>query len=197
MLKLYHYTPLVNLPSIMAEGLSLGNVAIESATEKGPVAVSLTTQSDPDSLLCWGESRPAISRTQVRLACRLSPDDPKLERAADTWKRLSVSRRFLDAFDSRGQRKWWFFYFGVIPATDLTIELRGRAGYAEPEPSILDRVVQIATQQRDNLDFDTRPGSSFGRGFQIRDREQFEMAFMTDDFPAEWLGPGSRAPKSD
>lgn len=188
MLTLYHYTPLVNLPPIMAGGLSLGRVAIESNTAAGPVAVSLTSQTNPETLLCWGENRPTISPTQVRLACRLNQDDPKLERAADTWKRLNVSRRFLDAIDSRGQRKWWYFYFGVIPAAELTVEVRGRAGYAALPANYLHGVLRIANQQRDNLDFDTRPGTSFARGFQIRDREQFEMAFMTDDFPADCLG---------
>lgn len=48
---LFHYSPLIHLPPILAEGLYLGEIAHHDQT-RALQAVSLTTQADPDRMYC-------------------------------------------------------------------------------------------------------------------------------------------------
>jgi len=53
---LYHYSPLLHLPGIVASGWSRGEIIHPDPTVYHQ-AVSLTTQPDPERLACWATER--------------------------------------------------------------------------------------------------------------------------------------------
>src|SRR5262245_53393104 len=115
MMTLYHYTGLFHLSTILREGaLSRGEIA-EPSLQRGEQAVSLTSQTDPDRVLCWGPY-PLPEKTSVRFVCLIPEGDSRLEPARMAWKRLRVGKQFLKALDHYGQSKWWYFCHGPIPS---------------------------------------------------------------------------------
>jgi hypothetical protein len=148
---LYHYSPLMHLPGIMTGGLSRGDIAHPNPTVCRQ-AVSLTTQTDPDRLACWGNRTPLARKTAVRYVCRLDDGDPMLEPSRQTWKRLGVPPKFMSRLDPLGQSKWWSFYHGTIPPERYTVQLRSVGGYVEPTADQLAAVVRAVAMERDRYE---------------------------------------------
>jgi hypothetical protein len=84
---LYHYSPLIHLPPILAEGLRLGEIAHHDL-RRCDQAVSLTTQADPDRMWCWGVRGDLAFKAAVRYVCDIAGDDPLLRPAREVWREL-------------------------------------------------------------------------------------------------------------
>src|SRR5947208_701604 len=97
---LFHYSRIGHLPAILTEGLCKGELAGGTARPLLVDVVSLTSQSDPDRLNCWGA--PCPEKTAVRFTCRIPDGDPQLEGTRDAWKRLRVPKYRRDACDPHG-----------------------------------------------------------------------------------------------
>lgn len=115
-------------------------------------AVSLTTQTDPDRLLCWGNAE-EHQKKAVRYVCEIAPGDPLLRPARAVWRELKVMRRFLRLLDPRGQSKWWYFYRGVIPPEKFRVQLRGRDGYVDVPDTEVSRISREVAEVRDKFEF--------------------------------------------
>lgn len=137
---LYHYTAHNRLPSIMEEGLRLGDVPVNGPTAAGLNAVWLTTDRDSDGhglgagareltenerrfMLQWkGEMPPEGARWDnkraVRITVKLSSSDRNLKDWLP-WARKRLAPEWLAQLTGAagGQRKakTWKLYFGVIP----------------------------------------------------------------------------------
>jgi len=155
---LFHYSPLFHLPPILHEGLSQGEIAQPDRTRREQ-AVSLTTQTDPERLVCWGKPGDEDEQKKaVRYVCDITDGDPLLRPARDVWRELKVPPQFLRALDSQGQSKWWYFYRGVIHRTNFRVQLRGKDGYFDVSDSELDRVRREVATVRGQFEFITPPG---------------------------------------
>ncbi|WP_148087658.1 hypothetical protein [Gemmata obscuriglobus] len=138
-------------------------------------AVSLTTQTDPDTLLCWSTRLPV--KTAVRYACRIPDGDVRLEPALAAWKRLGVPAKTIrNGLNPAGQAKWWSFFHGVIPPDCFTVELWGRAGYV-PLTSP-DKVISEVAAARAKFVFSVPPDMPWALAAERRDE---------GDASADWL----------
>jgi hypothetical protein len=151
----FHYSPLFHLPVILADGLCFGEIAHHDLTRRQQ-AVSLTTQTDPDRLYCWGGDG-QDQKKAVRYRCEIPADDPLLRPARDVWRKLKVQPRFLKILDPYGQSKWWYFYRVVIPRTRFRVQLLGRSGYVDVSEPDLERLAGEVAVVRDAFELETPP----------------------------------------
>jgi hypothetical protein len=182
---LYHYSPLIHLPPILREGLWNGEIA-QPDPRRHEVAVSLTTQTDPDRLVCWSTTDPW--KTAVRYVCQVADRDPRLEPARDAWQRLRVPPKARKALDPCGQSKWWYFYKGTIPVDQLTVQLRSEAGYVPVTD--LDRVVEAVSVERDKFHFVVPEGLPFILDLVPKDKDAPPSWILSEVFPAERFAVG-------
>lgn len=182
---LNHYTAVYTLPPIMAEGLRLGEIATNNV-RSNHVAVSLTTQTDPDTLACWAGQQP--HKTAVRLVCKINGGDARLEPALAAWKRLGVPPKFIrESLNPHGQAKWWYFYHGTIAPAEFAVELRGRNEY-HPFPS-LDKVLTEVAAARDFYTFFVPDGFPWAQAVKLKNPESEDGPgtnwIFNEVFPAE------------
>ncbi len=181
---LYHYSPMCFLPTVLREGLWKGDVAHHDIRVQ-LTAVSLTTQTDPDRLSCWGQRDALSFKTAVRYVCHLRDEDlPKLEAQRETWKRLRFSREYMRSLDPYGQAKWWYHFFGKIPREQFEVQLRGRSGYVTPPEAGLGRVSALVDEEHANYEFLSplhAPGCMFVR--HLSDSQ--DQWLFTECYPAE------------
>ncbi len=182
----YHYSPLVHLPRVLAEGLHPH--AAHPQVNARLAAIALTTQADPTRLAFWGDAMNARpEKTAVRYTCTLPANDSHLEPARAAWKRFKLGPGHVALLDPLNQGKWWAYYFGAIPVESLTIELRGRAGYVAVSGAELARVAAAVAGDRDKFD-DTPPvtfsvvGTMRAHQPGYRDKWQTDLAFPADEF---------------
>jgi len=183
---LYHYSPLVHLAPIVAEGLTIGEIAQPNRYNRES-AISLTSQTDPDKLMCWGAS--FSMKPAVRYVCRLPDGDKRLEATRDAWKRLNIPKAFRDILDPQGQAKWWWFWHGVIPPDLFTVELRGRDGYKAVEGRDLKRVAGEVAAVRERLRFEPHPDAPSILIIHVKDENDDEaLAVLDEVYPADKYG---------
>lgn len=181
---LYHYSPLLHLPSIMQGGLCRGEIVHPNPTVQRQ-AVSLTTQTDPERLACWGERTPLEMKTAVRYVCRLDDGDPRLEPARQTWKRLGVPPKFMRVIDPLGQSKWWSFYHGVIGPERFTVQLRSGGGYVEPTADQLAAVVRAVADERGHYESVPHPEYPSVISYAPKDPDASDYWLLEEVFPAD------------
>ena len=179
---LYHYSPMLHLPPILCEGLSKGEIA-QPNPHRHEEAVSLTMQTDPDRLWCWGQRQSEPWKTTVRYVCRIDDDDPRLEPACDTWRQLGALPKFRKLLDPCGQAKWWYFYRGTISADRFVVQLRGAEGYVTLTE--IDRVVEAVNIERDKFDFVVPEGMPFALDLVPKDDAAMASWILGDMFPAD------------
>jgi hypothetical protein len=184
MTTLFHYSPLLHLPPILAEGLSRGEIAHPDLTRRDQ-AVSLTTQSDPDRLYCWGGDAEDHKKA-VRYACEIRSDDPLLQPARDLWREMKVQRESIKLLDPYGQSKWWYFYRGVIPRASFRVQLRGRSGYVDfPDPK-LDRIAGEVAAVREKFEFERPDDRPWELLLRLKNPDdEAPLRFFYETHPAE------------
>jgi hypothetical protein len=176
---LYHYSPLLHLPPICCEGLCQGEIAMHTQTVLH-TAVSLTTQTDPCRLACWGGPQP--TSTAIRYRCHIPDGDTKLEPARDTWKRLGVPAKYVrEGLDPNGQSKWWYFYHGTIPTNRFSVELRGEAGYVLPSTPELTLVVAEVRAVRDKFHFVVPANKPWALNVVLKDKSDESPFWLLDE----------------
>jgi hypothetical protein len=185
---LYHYSPLFHLAQIMSEGLWRGEVATDDTSTRQ--AVSLTTQTDPDSLRCWGGGESLAEKTAVRYACRIADDDGKLEPARKTWERLHVWKRLKDSLAPFGQAKWWYFYHGVITVEHLAVQFRGRGGYVDVSAEAMARILPLVAAEREKYETWVPPEAPWSLCIGLKDPDYKDTWLADETFPAERFGLG-------
>lgn len=181
---LYHYSPLMHLPGIMAGGLFRGEIVHTDPTVCRQ-AVSLTTQTDPERLACWGERTPLAMKTAVRYVCRIDDGDPLLEPSRQTWKRLGVPPSLMRAIDPLGQSKWWSFYHGIITPERFTVQLRSGNGYVEPTAEQLAAVLQAVSIERDHYESVPHPEYPSVIYYAPKDPNATDYWLLEEVFPAD------------
>ena len=181
---LYHYSPLMHLPLILTHGLSRGEI-VHPHRYVNAQAVSLTTQTDPTRLACWGERTTFPPKAAVRYVCRLEDGDPKLEQACQTWKRLGVPAKSMSMIDPLGQSKWWSFYHGTIPIDRITIQLRTGNGYIDPTSEQLADVVRAVQCERDRYEFFPHPEMPSILCMARKDEDMSDEWLPTEAYPAD------------
>ena len=182
---LYHYTKMAYLPSILADGLNRGELADGTPRPALTGVVNLTSQTDPDRLYCWGKN--LHDRTALRLTCRISDADPKLEGTKDAWKRLGVSKPNRDRCDRHGAAKWWFIYHGVIPPDWFRVHLRGRAGYVELTEADRGRVCEVIEAEAQNYVRKLEDGLMYV-GLAKGVPEDHDRWYLEEVYPADRFG---------
>jgi hypothetical protein len=111
-MTLHHFTTTLLLPSIFAEGLSLGDVPT-SETE-GENAVWLTVDHRANAQ-AWALGSGA-NKQEIRLTLEIDPSDPLLVKWTD-FAATRVDPRFYSLLDLAGKRRSgdWYLYCGTIP----------------------------------------------------------------------------------
>jgi hypothetical protein len=184
-MQLFHYSPLAHLPKILSEGLSKGDIAVPWRNV-WQVAVSLTTQSDPDRTAFWIEPYPF--KMAVRYVCEIPSDDPKLEATRETWKRLKVPNNWIRVYDSRGQAKWWYFYHGIIPPELFVVELRSQSGYVRPTPEERANVCMAIEAERQKHTFEADPAQP-NLVYMVPTEPGYHSRLLHEEgFPADLFG---------
>lgn len=145
-MKFYHFTARDRLPSIMSNGLTIGDVPACSLFEDNEIAVWLTSNPRPSgqglgfvreftdhdrfSGLTMEEvlalRGPAPDKTEARITIAALPEPQRLQRWSD-WARDYVEPEIYDELVRRGGAKHldWYLYWGVIPPEYFEeIELR-------------------------------------------------------------------------
>jgi hypothetical protein len=122
-----------------------------------PLAKRLAGGCEPDHAAGPRPDGPQPFKMAVRYVCEIPDDDPKLESARDTWKRLRVPNRSIRVLDPRGQSKWWYFYRGMIPPEWFAVELRSQSGYVRPTPDELANVCTAIGAEREKHTFEADP----------------------------------------
>jgi hypothetical protein len=185
---LYHYTGLLHLAEILREGLWRGEIA--RSDDPTQQAISLTAQTNPDSLFCWGRE-PCPEKTSVRFVCAIPGGDDKLEPARKVWDRLRVWKQFKDVLAPFGQVKWWYFYHGLIPLDRLAVQFRGRAGYVDVSAEAMARVVPIVAAEREKYATYTPPDEPWALDVRTKDPAYKDLWLLDDVFAAERFGLGA------
>lgn len=124
---LYHYTALLNLPSILREGITKGEVPVSPRRVMN--APNLTACRD-GSKQSWVNGS-VVDKRKVRLTVSVPGGDANLEPWPITCARLSIAPRWRRVLDPEGHGKNWRIYWGVVPpAWIAAVEILGPAGYA-------------------------------------------------------------------
>ena len=182
---LYHYSPLFNLPPIIREGLSIGEIAQPGSRDR-TTAVSLTSQTDHDRLFFWGNGTSGPWQIAVRYVCQIAEGDNRLEPARSVWKRLNVSSKTVKGLDPNGQSKWWYFYHGVISPERFTVELWGRHGFVPATSAQLSRIVTEVDILRDKFEFIVPPDEPWALDLKLKDQSDKSPSWVLKEaFPAD------------
>lgn len=180
---LYHYSPLLHLPPILRDGLTLGEIAQPNPFRREQ-AISLTTQPDPDRIVCWGVSEPI--KTAVRYACNLPDGDERLEATRNAWKRLNIPKAFQDKLDPQRQAKWWSFWHGTIPVEWFTVELRGKGGYVMLTDTDRERVLYEVSAVREKFEFVVPPDEPHALDARLKDgSDKSPLWLLVEVYPAD------------
>jgi len=151
-MRLYHFTALDYLPEILRDGLSKGAAIVDARTAVN--GISLTTNPLAEKSH-WYDRGDSVDRTRIRLSFDIADGDTHLERFADFCKRKRVSREIKRALDPLGQGKFWWYYWGTIPAGALTVEIREGTEYRRVAD--LDGLLSQIIGARMNVTVDTNP----------------------------------------
>jgi len=183
---LYHYSSLVHLPPIIRDGLSEGEVSVPNPRGR-TTAVSLTSQTDYERLFLWGKPERDPHKTAVRYACHLEDGDDKQEPARSAWRQLNVPPKYLkQRLDPLGQAKWWYFYHGVIPPGQFTVEFWGRRGYVPVPPGALSRIAAEVELARGFFEFFVQPGKPLDLFMKLKNpADTAPLWLMEEAFPAD------------
>ena len=116
-MKLYHYTNLLHLASILTDGLTCGDVPLDRTT--GINAVNLTLRDTPPRGVLGKQDDSDSDKHRIRIAVEIDPQDAALLPWAEFPLWFSISPDFLQRLnavcaDGKPLRDW-FLYLGTIP----------------------------------------------------------------------------------
>lgn len=124
---LYHFTSLFHFPSIVNEGLTRGEVPTTMHEMQHGTRLSYPnfTASAGHSIQHW--SAGTTDKTKIRITVDFDSDE-KLKPFEPMVKDAAVLR----ALDPKGQAKFWYIYFGVVPPERFKlIEIKEKGKYRE------------------------------------------------------------------
>src|SRR5262249_46332243 len=121
--RMFHFTGLISLPQILREGISKGEVPISPTDLR--LAPNLTTSHRAESQFWTCGS--VVDKTKARLAVDIPDGDQRLEAWPALIRRCNGPKWYHRRLDPRGQGKFWFVFWGVIPPEWIgAVELRGQ-----------------------------------------------------------------------
>src|SRR5262245_26233803 len=109
---LYHFTCLLNLPSILRDGISKGEVPVGHYDIRQ--APNLTTNPNGEAVHYLSA---VTDKTKVRLTVSIPAGDNSLE----SWSPVCAREKTAPAYrrklqqGARGQTKFYYVYWGVVP----------------------------------------------------------------------------------
>ena len=130
-MRLYHFTTVLHLPSIMCDGLNRGDVPLSPYKFKN--AVWFTTEPDAGQGSDHGLMG-IVDKRAVRITVDIDPKNNRLERWDIAAKRLNIGVGWLKVLDMTGggQSRTWWLYWGAIPVNDFfSVEQRNKDGKYE------------------------------------------------------------------
>lgn len=149
---LYHFTCLMNLPAILREGITKGEVPISLASFKGPSAANLTRNPSPLATGSWGATKALTNKTKVRLTVEVRKT--LVSSFAEINRAYNVPPQWVKALAPNGEGKDWFYVFsGVQPDSITKVEIEDNGEYREPEADELAALVERIAEERNRLVF--------------------------------------------
>jgi hypothetical protein len=175
-MRLYHFTCLFHLPEVLRDGLANGQFPVRP----GLVLNAPGFTSNPSPQAQHWAAGSLVDKLKVRLEADV-PDDHR-EPWRPATKRLKVDRNFLRNLDTHGQGKFWYVYWGVVPASRiLTVAVRSGPDYRSCSGPELDKLLSDIVAERSRLEF-------------VRGEDGALLVHTPDGTNKSWLIDGAPAP---
>lgn len=128
-IRLYHFTSSYHLPSILKNGLRVGDVPLHPL-EEGENAVWLTTNpnSNHQGWICGS----VVDKSEYRITVEITVPSVNLKKWSVYAAQKRMNRKWYDVLDAvgGGRSDEWWLYFGVI-APEKFIEIVRRPEHEE------------------------------------------------------------------
>lgn len=166
-MKLFHYTALLYLPSIIREGINRGEVPIprDIRTLVDNAANLTTNPNDADQTRIWAEGR--LDKTKIRIT--VDVDQSELVTFRQLRERYDLTAKWWKHVAPIEERKHWFYAFGgVQPAQFCSIKLRTDAAYKLLDDDALSNLISRITAERERaLVLTPKPNSTLVDDFDL------------------------------
>jgi hypothetical protein len=152
-MKLYHFTSLLHLPSILREGITKGEVPLDPRTpyNKLPQAPNLTSNGNPHQQSWIGG---LTDKTKVRLTVEVPDED--LTTFRQVRDKYGIRASWLKRLDpSYDRRNWYFAFGGIQPSQIVAVEVLENRSYRQIAGDELDELVARIEQEKEKLDIGT------------------------------------------
>ena len=114
----HHFTALLWLPSIMREGITLGEIPLGGPYENNPQLPNLTSESDPRKQGCWCPLSSPIDKSRVRLSVELE------QQGYVTFKtirqRYNLSNSWVKQLAPNSEHFSWYFSVESVPVKKIS-----------------------------------------------------------------------------
>jgi hypothetical protein len=192
-MKLYHFTSLYSLAPITREGITRGSVPFGKELWQTKTALSLTTNTNPDALRYFASFGSRFNKLRVRLTVEIPERDERLENWRDFAKRVNMDKKWLRTMDPLGQGKFWYLFWGRIPADWITvIEVERNATFEQCQGGTLADLVRDIDREREKIE--ETPGQ--GGLLWLRLKSEDDSSWLMDE-PVDQLGAqAARCPAS-
>lgn len=113
-MKLYHFTCMLHLPSILREGITRGELPIDpnEPYDKSPQAANLTSNGRRnDQIRTWTEGT-IVDKSRVRL--QVDVPDGELMTFRTAKQKFGLREKWLKILDPYQERHGWFYAFGGV-----------------------------------------------------------------------------------
>ena len=137
---IYHFTCLVNLPEVIREGITKGEIPT-AKTPYGdrPQAANLTTNPKREDQDLWNTGR--VDKTRIRLTMDLPDSD--LTSFREVKERFKITSTWLKRLAPYHARQHWYFAFGGVRPDHITLVEKwddGKYSAVENLPELVQQV---------------------------------------------------------
>jgi hypothetical protein len=149
---LYHFTNLLNLPGIMRDGITLGEVPVSHKIPycDRPKAANLTRIKEPKENTFWCKQGPT-NKLKIRLT--VDVPDKDLMMFADAVIKYKIADDWVKKLAPENHRKQWYYAFGgVKPSQIIRVERLVDGKYEKQDQAALATLIAAIETER-NLKF--------------------------------------------
>lgn len=181
--RLYHYTCLLWLPSIMREGIKNGDIPIDRTIQyqQRKLAANFSTNGNrKDQLRIWAVG--CCDKTRIRLTVDVPERD--LINYRQLRERFSIQAKWQKGLAPMQERKHWFYAFGGVPTEKISgVEMWNDGQYAPIAGADLDKLIcDIEAETKRALHIEVIKSGRFAGT---------RMVELHNGFSSSWLLDGS------
>lgn len=162
-MRLYHFTCLFNLPWIIREGITKGEVPVgPMPLSSRPNAANLTDDPSREHQSQWTHGS-VMDKTKVRIT--IDVPDADLTPFCRVKEQFKIRNSWLKRIDSLGYRRHWYFAFGGVPPDQIaSVEVHdGHAYHAVADDELRTLIAAIDEERESKLEVIPDPTGLFVR----------------------------------